>query len=153
MLPLDDVNRVLLKDVKNAVFFTNYTHKFINDIINSLVSSKLLKVSNDYLILTKEATFNTNPIDVFFNISDYADIWEQNRKDELVLSRQEIICANINQLLKNKPLSKSELFETICNLVNVFEVDNNIFDKSIDYMCKMDYIKLNNDLYEKIVYL
>ena len=148
----NDVNCRLIKDVISAEFFSNYTYKFTNDIIGSLISSGLFKISNDMMVLTSNDTFNTNLIEVFFNTSDYANIWEQRRKNELAISREEIVCANINHQIKSQQMSKVQLFESLVKLINVFELDQTTFDKALEHMCKMEYIKLNGDSYEKILY-
>ena len=148
----NDVNCRLIKDVISAEFFSNYTYKFTNDIIGSLISSGLFKISNDMMVLTFNDTFNTNLIEVFFNTSDYANIWEQRRKNELAISREEIVCANINHQIKSQQMSKVQLFESLVKLINVFELDQTTFDKALEHMCKMEYIKLNGDSYEKILY-
>ena len=148
----NDVNSILVKDVLASQFFTNYTYKFTNDIISSLITSGLFKMQNDTMILTSSTNFNNNLIEVFFNTSDYANIWEQRRKNELVSSREEIVYANINHLIKIKSMTKIQLFDSLVKVIEVFELDEIIFNKALDYMCKMDYIILKEDFYNKIVY-
>jgi hypothetical protein len=148
----NDINRMSVKDVLTSQFFSNYTSKFTNDIIGSLVSSGLFKMSNDSMILTSSDNFNTNLIEVFFSTSDYANIWEQRRKDDLALSREEIVCANINHQIKTHPMTKTQLFDSLVKLIEVFELNETVFNKALEHMCKMDYVKLNGESYEKIVY-
>ena len=140
----------------NSNFFFNYTDKFKKDIINSLVISKLLQIKNDNLILSTKGTFQKNLIDIFISNSDYVEIWEAQRNDELIHSRNEIISTNINHVLKLKgPLGRGDLFEQI-NIMcsNIFELDDIIFDKTLLNMINMDYIKLDTTIntYEKLLY-
>lgn len=148
----NDVNCILVNDVMASQFFTNYTYKFTHDIIGSLITSRLFKINNDLMILTSSNNFNTNLIEVFFSTSDYVNIWEQRRKDELILSREEIVYANINHQIKIKPMTKSQLFDSLVKVIEVFELDEIVFNKALDYMCKMDYITIKEDSYTKIVY-
>jgi len=148
----NDTNQLNIQLVLNAPFFKNYTTKFINDIINSLISSNLIKIKQNELFLNETNNFNSNLIEVFFNISDYGNIWEQQRNHELILSREEIICANINHIIKLNPLTRDELFINVSKLINVFKLDQTLFDKSIQHMINMDYIRLNEGKYEKIFY-
>lgn len=148
----NDVNRLQVKDIINSHLFSNYASKFTNDIIGSLISSGLFNINNDWMILTLSDNFNTNLIEIFFSTSDYANIWEQRRKDELVLTREEIICANINHQIKTRTLTKTQLFDSLVKVINVFELDKVIFNKVLEQMCKMDYIKVNGEFYEKIIY-
>ena len=140
-----------LDEVSNATFFTNYTTKFRNDIIGSLVSGGLLKVNHDQLELMTTKNFKNNLIEIFFTHSDYAAVWEQNRNDELAHTRQEITNTNINHILKQHTRSKQELYDLVKQSIKVFELDQATFDKSVDYMVSMDYIKFN-DHYVKILY-
>jgi hypothetical protein len=146
----NDQDRVPIQTIFKAPFFSNYTAKFVQGIVGSLVSSRLFHVQNDYMILNSSDNFNTNLIDVFFNTSDYAQIWEQKRCDELALSREEIVCANINHKIKIQSMTKTQLFDNVAKTIDIFKLDQITFDKAIDHMCKMDYIILNDDKYEKI---
>jgi hypothetical protein len=148
--------QINIKDVLNSKFFENYSSKFKNDIIGSLINSGLLRLSNDKLILSDQFNrnnFKTDLIEIFFTVLDYTNIWEQKRKEELIHSREEIIYTNINHQLKKSKLSYNDLLVQIKNNINVFEVDNAIFDKALNYMIKMDYINKNEkDLYQKLYY-
>jgi len=145
-------DRINIESVINATFFSNYTSKFTNDVIGSLVSSGLFKVQNDQLVLMTTKDFKSDLIEIFFTHSDYAAIWEQNRNNELVHSRYDIVNSNINHFLKQKSKTPQELFDVVKQSIQVFELDQNTFDKSIEYMIKMDYIKLEDQKYIKIFY-
>lgn len=148
----NDTNRLEIIKVTKAGFFANYAPKFIKDVITSLLSSGLLKLQDDYIILSTNGEFKSNLIEIFFNVSDYAGIWEQKRRDELAHDREEIVNTNINHFIKRQSMSRTELFDCVKKSIQVFELDERIFDKSIDYMCKMDYIKLSDGKYQKLVY-
>jgi hypothetical protein len=148
----NNTNRILIQDIIDSKVLINYTPKFRNDIIGSLVLSGLFSISNNYLVLSMSGKFKEDLIQVFFNNSDYAIICEEKRNDYLVHTREEITKTNINKILKTNTLSFDELFNTTKNAINVFELDNNIFTKSIDNMINMDYIKLENDKYIRLFY-
>lgn len=148
----NDVDRINIELVTNATFFTNYTAKFTNDIIGSLVSGGILKICNDHLELVSSKDIKNDLIEIFFTHSDYAAIWEQNRNNEIVHSRQDIINSNINHFLKQKSKTKQELFDIVKESIKVFELDHDTFDKSIEYMVSMDYIKLEDQNYVKLYY-
>ena len=77
---------------------------------------------------------------------------EESRNMELAYSRDQITNYNITHLLKKKCLNKIELFENTKNNIKVFTLTEDIFTKSIDYLISRDFIRLNNDMYEKIFY-
>ena len=80
-----------------------------------------------------------------------SQVWEQNRNDELIHTRQEITNTNINHLLKQHKRSKYELYDLVKQSIKVFELDQATFDKSIDYMVLMDYIKFDNQSFKTII--
>ena len=138
--------------IKDIDIFQNYSKKFVKDIINSFLISGLMKVNNNNLVLSDNDKFSTNLINIFFNNSDYAEIMEESRNMELAYSRDQITNYNINHLLKKKSLNKMELFENTKNNIDVFVLTEDIFRNSIDYLISRDFIRLNNDMYEKIFY-
>jgi hypothetical protein len=148
----NDKDKISLEVVSKAMFFTNYTSKFTNDIIGSLVSGGLLKIHNDQIELMANKNIKNDLIEIFFTHSDYAAVWEQNRNNELMHTRQEISNSNINHILKQTPKTKQELYDIVKQSVKVFELDQSTFDKSIEYMISMDYIKLEDQNYVKIYY-
>jgi hypothetical protein len=147
-------NSHCIEVVKKAPFFANYSSKFVNDIIGSLVLSGLFSINNMNLVLTSQVDMinNLNLIEIFFTSSDYAEVWEQKRIDEFMHSRHDIICSNVNHILKKKALNKNDLFLETKNSISIFELEESDFEKSILYLISNDYIIKNTELYEKIFY-
>lgn len=151
-------NSMCVEIIKKAPFFANYTSKFVNDIISSLVLSNLFSISNMNLVLSTTTVVNptSNLIDIFFTSSDYAEVWEQKRQSELAHNRHEIICSNVNHILKKKSLNKSDLFSEMKKCITIFVLEEIDFTKALDYLISNDYIILNkenkNMEYEKIFY-
>jgi hypothetical protein len=151
----NDVNQIKIDSIQNAIFFANYTLKFRNDIIGSLIMSGMFKDDSNVMILLNTKIINNNFIEIFLNTSDYTSIWENNRNEELVHTREEITSTVINHVLKinSKPLFYDELFTLVKKSIILFELDDLIFTKTIERMINQDYIKkINNSSYEKIFY-
>ncbi len=148
----NDKERIGVDTFSKESFFSNYTYKFANDIVGSLVSGGILKVHNDHIELVTNGEIKNDMIEIFFTHSDYASVWEQNRNQELAHTRQEITSSNINHTLKQKSQTRQELYDIVKQSIKVFELDQNIFDKSIEHMISMDYIKLEDQNYVKLFY-
>mgnify|MGYP001492448489 CR=1 FL=1 len=151
----NDVDRLGLGHVQSARFFSNYTEKFRSDIIGSLVASGLFKIQGDNLVLMSSGNFKSNLIEVFLTNSDYGSVWEQQRKEEIIHTREEVTNTVINSILKDKDraMDRAELFGLVKDTIGVFELDPDVFSKSIEYMCKHDYIKQNESgNYAKLFY-
>jgi hypothetical protein len=153
----ENTNSIPYETVKKASFLSNYTTKFGNDIIMAFIASGLFKIHQNNMILNeyKELPHDirTNMIELFFNNSDYAEVWEQKRIDEFAHSRVDITNTITNKILKIACMSKDDLFKKVKDSITIFELEQNIFDKSLDFLIKGEYIVLNkNDMYEKIFY-
>ena len=146
-------NTINMEDIIKHPIFTNYTPKFIFDIIGSLVIGKLLQNNSGILTLLLSEQYEQNLITLFFTNSDFSLVWEQRREEEIVHSREEILCTIINHIVKKYTLNKDELFNQCQKENKLFTICNDTFDKSLDKLISMDYIGLNNDTkYIKLFY-
>ena len=137
----DEIN---INEIINSKLLSKYNTKFKMDIVNSLISGNILVIKNNILKLGTD-NINNNLIDVFLNISDYSIIAEQKRIDDFVHSRIDIVNVNINHILKREQLYKYQLFNKVKNIITLFELDDTIFNKSIDYLEKRDFIQIDHD--------
>ena len=140
-------------DILNADFLVNYNDTFKKSIISTLISGGILELNKDTLCIT------TNPdniildyINIFFTTTNYINIWEQKRQDHLIMERQDVISSQINHFVKKEPISKTDLYKKVTSNIKIFELDDILFNKTIDNMIEKDYIKYENDMLVKIFY-
>ena len=146
-----DVDDILIHEIINSKLLINYSEKFKNDILNSIISSGLLIINDKKVILSKSSSIKNDLIDIFLNTSDYPNIWEKQKEIEFAHSRNEIINTVINHILKTCSKSKSELYSIIKKEITLFKLDEELFDQSLKYLIEMDYIILNDkNEYEKL---
>lgn len=148
----NDIDNISIDKILSASFLVNYSVKFRNDIVYSLITANLLNNNNNNITLATNGIFKYDLIDVFMNMSDYANIMILKRQEALIHSRQEIINANINSTLKYCSVSKNDLYEIIKHNIKVFTLTDELLNSSLKYLIDMDYIQLNNMIYEKIIY-
>ena len=141
-----------IAQIKSAPFFLNYCDKFRNDTIYSLIAGGLLKMNGTNIILVTSGQFKQNLIEIFFTNSDYAMIWQENKSQELAHSREEIIMANINHIIKTCNINQIELYDSIKKAISLFEVTQEMFDKATHYMTNHRYIETNSDNIIKLVW-
>jgi hypothetical protein len=139
-------------DIINNPIFTNYSDKFKNDILSSLIISKLLINTNKKLNITKNNDFSTDLINVFFTTSDYAIIWERKREEQFISEKEDIIKTNINELVKQFKLNKEELFNKLKEKIKLFDINIEQYEKCLDYMLKFNYLHIHNNIIIKIYY-
>ena len=88
----------------------------------------------------------------YFNISQV--LKESIIKDDIKLcnDRIDIVKSVINSLLKIKGYYRDNLYDLTVKSIKLFDLDNDLFDKSIEYLKTRDYITENSGFFEKINY-
>jgi hypothetical protein len=131
----------------------NYSDTFKQSLVGSLILGGILKIENDKI------SFNDNNLSdiidyvkLFFSTTNYEDIWEKKRYEELMLDREDILSTNINHHIKVKPLNKDELFKIVADNLNVFSLDNEFYEKVLKTMVEKEYIVIKDGLVEKLFY-
>ena len=142
--------------ILNHPMLINYSEKFKESILNSLLFGKIIKINRVWKIF--EVTNNINEvssydfINVFFNITNYANTWEEKRQEDLMMTREDILSANINHYVKFNKINKDKLFEVISHNLNVFVLEKLLFDKVIETMIDKDYISIKDNIVEKLLW-
>ena len=139
-------------DIINNPIFTNYSNKFKDDIISSLIISKLLINDNNILNITTSDDFDTDLINIFFNILEYSIIWEEKRQEHFISEKEDIIKTNINEIIKHEKLNLTDLFNKLKNKIKLFTINNDQYNECINYMIKYNYININDNIIYKIYY-
>lgn len=147
-LQKNKINKNVLLEID---ILKNYNHQFRKSVIASLISGGIIKNDKDMLILNSESTVK-NYIEFFFNTSNYGNIWEEKRQLEFVHTREDILMANINHLIKINSIKKEVLFDKLKEIINVFDVEEEMFNKILDKMKERDYLKIENGDIEKLFY-
>lgn len=153
LLQFENRDQVKLDEIKACTFFNNYSIKFRDNIINSLVIGCILTLNNNYLQLSQSVDIASNYIDIFINNSSYniENIFVDT-KAEIAHNREDIIKSVINHYLKINAKNKLELYDLVNRNIKLFEINEELFTKSIDSLIKFEYIKYENDLYTKLLY-
>ena len=142
------------EEICNQTFFTNYSNKFKQDIINSLIYGNILVKNNDKLYLNENtSSISTNLIDVYLDNTSIELIPSQvNQENELAHTREDIVKTLINHNLKLNPSDKDILFDKLVTDITVFKLTLDTYNKTIDKMIKYDYITMNNNILVKCLY-
>jgi len=134
-------------------FLINYNEQFKQGLVSSLIFGGIVKIENNELIIVDNINnISSDFINIFFTTTNYGNIWEQKRKEELIMNRQDVISAQINHFVKQKPIPQDELYLMVSSNIKVFELDILLFNKTIDKMVENNYIKLENNLIEKLLW-
>lgn len=167
------INQIICQD-----FFDNYSNKFKNDIINSLLNSRILKFENDStslrsnsevrLHLSESCDIETDLTDVSYEYDFNTLVSGVPTKEttllsgvptqditndyELAYSREEIIKSIINHHVKVESVNKNDLYLMVERDIKYFKLTIALFNKSIDSLIEFDYIKVEKDEVIQCIY-
>ena len=147
------VKTISKEDILKNDLLNGYNDKFKNSIITSLIIGGI--IVNNQNILSVETNIDkvsSDFIKVFFNSSNYANVWEEKRKEELIMNRKDVLSACINHFVKKGNLTVDELFGKIKETMNLFSFSVDDLVEVINTMISKDYIKKEGDLVEKLMW-
>lgn len=145
-------NEIEIDTIKNQLFFNEYSNKYKDDIIKSLIIGKILIKKNTILVLSNKSNISSNLIDIFYNNSTFIIDEETNRLENLALSRDDIMSCVVNHIIKIEPKTFDELLVIIKEQLTLFTVTDLMLQPVLDKMILMDYIIFDNNKYYKIFY-
>ncbi len=130
---------------------SNYSDDYIKSIIDSLINHVLVKTKDDNLRVKTDLD-NINMIEIFHNTNNTKKIIIDKMKEDLCHSREDIISTNINHHVKKfEQINIFDLYELIMNSIKLFEIDLNMYNKTIRNMEKKQLVEINDNKVKKIL--
>jgi len=155
-LILEEITNKLLNktDILKLDIIKNYNDNFKQALISCLIFGGILKIKKDLIILNDDINNISvyDYINLFFTTTNFGNIWEAKRQDELIMTREDILSSNINHSVKVNKMPIDKLFEEIKSNLNVFTLERDFYDKVIKIMVEKDYIKISDCIVEKLFY-
>jgi hypothetical protein len=149
-------NTFTFDEIINQSFFINYSNKFKENIINSLLNSNILINNNNKIYLNENNNISTNLIDIYINNINNVDNIDKQQFNHIIndlsYDREYIVKTNINHNLKLKSMDKDLLFNKLKNTISVFKLTEEIYNNTINKMIKYDYIMMENNILTKNLY-
>ncbi len=145
--------KLLFDNVKLSM--TNYSDEYIHKLFNSLYISKILIKCNNNISINKDYLLQQNQINVIDIITNITNIKVEIKKQidiTLAHDREDIIKANINHYVKIKNYNIDELYNMLYTNINLFELNRELFTKTLNDMINNNYIIKEADIIKKIVY-
>lgn len=143
-------------EIYNQSFFINYSNKFKEDIVNSLISGNILFQDGNKLYLNENNVSNisSNLIEVYLHNTIMNEIKPSqiDTQNELSHDREDIVKTLINHNLKLNSIDKDILFSKLENSISVFKLTPDIYNNAVNKMIKYDYITMENNILVKCIY-
>jgi hypothetical protein len=134
------------KFILNQPFFSNYSEQYKNDILKTFESSGILVHSNNNYVLTTNI-LKTNLINLIGSPLNSISVY-----NDLALTRKYITSTCINSWLKKTSLTYEQLFTQLCKDIVLFTLTRELLTETLNWMVENDYIRLENNMYNKIYY-
>lgn len=147
-------NEFSIDEIYNQIFFVNYSNKFKEDIVKSLIRGNILHCDNNKLYLNEYNIniISPNLIDVYLNVKTDTESSQINTQVELAHDREDIVKTLINHNLKLRSMDKDILFTDLKDNIKLFNLTPNIYNNAIEKMIKYDYITLENNILTKCIH-
>ena len=124
------------------------THDFDNNVLNSLVRSKILNIENNLICVNSKVK-----ITKCLNIIKFLKLVETNKKEnleniknKLLLNKETYIESYIMRHLKKESKSrKDDMFNLTFKKYENYQITNEFFEKILCKLEEQNYIKINND--------
>lgn len=134
----------------------NYDNNILENVIESLVVCKLINNINNMYSINDSYTNSNNRyifIETFNRLNNKSNIIDKKIEKEILFSRQEIIMANINNILKTtESVESPKLYSLVFNQVLQFLVEREMFENVLIFMQDKQYIDINGETVKKIYY-
>jgi len=135
----------------NLELFKNYSNKFKNDIIQSLITGNILIENNNNLSLNYNSNIKSNLVEQYLLCKNKLEIVKKIT-NTIAHNCNDVVKTLINHYCKINPVNINNLFNILNDKITQFNFDRNLFDKVIAYMINMDYIIIENNNCIKCIY-
>lgn len=144
----------LTKDeILDLTFVNSYPINEIDSMLIIFQKSKLIIFEKD--IYSINNYYDHGDLDLrsqYFNVSNIIKESIKREEEKICNDRVDITKCVINSILKHTDIAINNLFELCKNKIKVFELEEEVYDKAVNYMIEKDYIKVNGTLYDKLLY-
>ena len=151
------INEILNHGILNS-YDRKEKEKILDIFINFSILIKIKNPNHDSEIVVfnmdiPESSGEINIIEQFFEVSSLPKKWEEEKEIELANNKIDIVKSKINHYLKKSTQTSQDLFK-LCKTINVFSLDEELFDRAIKSMIEQEYISYNDQdsTYLKLVY-
>jgi hypothetical protein len=150
---IEKIIAVNKESIMKLELLKGYNDKFKNSVITSLIVGGIVKIEKEILVISKEIEkISSDFISLFFSSTNYIDVWNKRREEELIMSRKDTLSACVNHFIKKASVSVDELYGFIKSSMNVFDFQKSDLTEVIEMMESKDYLKIEAGLVTKIFY-
>jgi hypothetical protein len=152
----NDKDIININEILNHIILNSYDRKEKEKILDIFINFSILKLNYEKVEFNMDIPASSSEINIiepFFEVSSLPTKWEEEKEIELANNKVDIVKTKINHYLKKSTQTKEDLFK-LCKTINVFSLDEEVFDKAIKSMVDQEYIEYNDQdsTYLKLLY-
>ena len=139
----------------NRIFWSEYEVDYRLNILKSFVVSGIVEKNNDKYKLSNSWNPENSKLDlikIFYELSKYKQEVVVKLNSVLAFEREKTVSAVINHLLKRSDLSKEELYNKVKEKCVLFDVNDELFEKTIKMMKEKVYLIESDGMFIKAVF-
>tara|TARA_E500000178_G_scaffold328306_1_gene358179 strand:- start:2741 stop:4801 length:2061 start_codon:yes stop_codon:yes gene_type:complete len=150
----NDNDHIKTNDFFDLDFLSTYDRKEREKLLDVFIENNIFEIQYDKIIISNnKKEKNIDLISKYFQVSELPVNWKETEDNEIISEKEDVIKTKINHYLKIEDNSYDELLQK-CQELRCFSVSNELFDKALDYMVKMDFVQLDisSNKFQKLLY-
>ena len=141
------------ENMMKAEILLGYNENFRKSVITSLIIGGIVIANQNNLSISSNIEkISSDFITLFFNSTNYADVWDKRREEELVMNRKDVLSACANHYIKKESLTVNILFDKIKETMTLFDFTKQDLHEVIEQMISKDYFVMTDDKVTKLVW-
>lgn len=140
-------------NMMKSEIISGYNENFRKSVITSLIIGGIVTATQNNLSVSSNIEkISSDFITLFFNSTNYAEVWDKRREEELVMNRKDVLSACANHYVKQSSVTIDALYDKIKVSMTLFDVTKVDLQEVVDMMVSKDYFAINDGVITKLLW-
>ncbi len=140
-------------NMMKSEILSGYNENFRKSVITSLIIGGIVTATQNNLSVSSNIEkISSDFITLFFNSTNYAEVWDKRREEELVMNRKDVLSACANHHVKQSPVTIDALYDKIKVSMTLFDFTKTDLQEVVDIMVSKDYFVIKNGVITKLLW-
>jgi len=140
-------------NMMKSEILSGYNENFRKSVITSLIIGGIVTATQNNLSVSSNIEkISSDFITLFFNSTNYAEVWDKRREEELVMNRKDVLSACANHYVKQSSVTIDALYDKIKVTMTLFDFTKVDLQEVVDMMVSKDYFAINDTVITKLLW-